>query len=92
MKFQDKLSEDLDACIKIRPCRHQCNHRYKRGDILSIFLIVLFSFFTVIHLAYLGMLMDAIDNPESPSILSKWEELKYFSHLFLFFSYLYCLA
>lgn len=90
LKFRDKLSEDIDACIQIRPCKYQCNHKYKRGDISVTLLIILFSLLTILHLAYLGMLMDAIDNPESPSIYAKWDDLKFCSHIIIFFCYVYC--
>lgn len=89
--FQQKLSEDLDACVQIRTCR-QCNHKYKRKSTLVIALNVAFGCLTVLHLTYLGQLMDAIDNPNSPSIFRKWEAMQFCSHLIVLFSYLYCLS
>lgn len=91
LRFQDKLSEDLDACIQIRACR-QCSHKYKRSSSLVTILSIVFGFFTVLHLAYLGQLMDAIDNPHSSSIYRKWENVQFCSHIIMFFAYLYCLS
>lgn len=91
LRFQDKLSEDLDACIQIRACRH-CNHKYKRSSFLVTVLSIVFGILTVVHLAYLGQLMDVRDNPYSPSILKKWDNVQYCSHIIMFFAYLYCLS
>lgn len=91
LRVRNKLSEDLNACVQIRACRH-CNHKYKKGSSLVTVLTMIFGVFTILHLAYLGQLMDAIDNPSTPSILKKWEDVQFCSHLMMFFSYLYCLS
>lgn len=91
LRFQDKLSEDLNACVQIRGCR-QCHHKYKRNSSLVTVLTIILGIFTILHLAYLGQLMDAIGNPNSSNILKKWENLQFCSHLIMFFAYLYCLS
>lgn len=91
LHFRNKLSEDLNACLQIRVCK-ECNHEYKKDSSLVIILNVIFCVFTILHLTYLGQIMDAIDNPSSSSILEKWENLHFCSHLIMFFSYLYCFS
>lgn len=90
-RLREKLSHDLNACVQIKAC-DQCTHKYKKYSFLVICLKIFFCLMTVLHLAYLGMLMDAVGNPDSPSILKKWESLNFCSHILIFFGYLYCLS
>lgn len=75
--LRNYLCEAVGWCIRIYPCRDVCNHKYKRSHILCIFLNSLFSLLSVLHLVFLGMLMDPSTDEEG--IIKKWNNLYFIS-------------
>lgn len=90
--FRYKVASALEVCCLANPCVKQCDHRYKKNSILAIFLNILFSFLTIIHLAYLGVMFEASFSVQESGYsfyhtINKWENLNYFSHGLAAFMY-----
>ncbi|KAF5285278.1 hypothetical protein FQR65_LT13292 [Abscondita terminalis] len=79
LRLQEKLTTKFNACLRVRPCK-ECNHKFKRSNILVKLAHLFFAFVTVFDLIYLGVLMDSVGAEESPSIYEKWKELGFLSH------------
>ncbi|KAK9880717.1 hypothetical protein WA026_013041 [Henosepilachna vigintioctopunctata] len=82
-KARTILSSGFSACVKIKSCK-QCNHKYKRDHWAVKISLILFSFTSIIHLAYLGILMDPQSN--DISIYEKWNNLYFIGHVIMFFN------
>ncbi|KAJ3623235.1 hypothetical protein MTP99_019473 [Tenebrio molitor] len=67
---RNKIAEIFDCCLKVRPCK-DCKHKYKRDNIRVRIILLIYSFATVFHLAYLGVLMD----PSTDEIESSFRKL-----------------
>ncbi|XP_047514774.1 protein-serine O-palmitoleoyltransferase porcupine [Pieris napi] len=93
--FRLKVASALEACCLANPCTKQCEHKYKKNCILTVFLNTLFSLITVIHLAYLGVMFEASFSIQETGYsfshtISKWENLDFFNHgLATFFYVIY---
>ncbi|KAJ8923540.1 hypothetical protein NQ315_010118 [Exocentrus adspersus] len=74
---RDRLARTFDACIRVYPCKGKCNHKYKRDGILCRICLIVFSLFTVLHLIYLGVLMDS--STDDVGIYEKWNNLYFIS-------------
>lgn len=90
--FRYKVASALEVCCLANPCVKQCDHRYKKNSILAIFLNILFSLLTIIHLAYLGVMFEASFSVQESGYsfyhtINKWENLNYFSHGLAAFMY-----
>ncbi|XP_020911773.2 protein-serine O-palmitoleoyltransferase porcupine [Exaiptasia diaphana] len=80
-----RLAGFFSACISARKCKPDCNHRYKAGQFWVIAVNLAFSFLSVFHLAYLGIMFggDASEQEQGFDIrraLRKWTELDFASH------------
>lgn len=90
--FRSKVASALEVCCLANPCIKQCDHKYKKNSLLAVITNALFSFMTIIHLAYLGVMFEASFSVQESGYsyyhtLSKWENLNYFSHGFVVFMY-----
>ncbi|KAJ8930874.1 hypothetical protein NQ314_016294 [Rhamnusium bicolor] len=72
----DHLSQAFDCCIRVHPCK-ECTHKYKRNSMRCRLCMVMFTAFTVLHLIYLGVLMDPSTN--EVGIFEKWNNLNFVS-------------
>ncbi|XP_011553761.3 protein-serine O-palmitoleoyltransferase porcupine [Plutella xylostella] len=95
--FRVKVAAALEVCCLANPCIKQCNHKYRKGSFLTLFVNFLFGLITVTHLAYLGVMFEASFSLQESGYsylhtLSKWENLNYFSHGFVAFLYVIFLA
>ncbi|XP_059047508.1 protein-serine O-palmitoleoyltransferase porcupine [Achroia grisella] len=91
--FRYKVASALEVCCLANPCTKQCDHKYKKNSLLTIFINTLFSVITIIHLAYLGVMFEASFSVQESGYsfyhtISKWKNLNYFSHGFIAFMYL----
>ncbi|XP_072935097.1 protein-serine O-palmitoleoyltransferase porcupine [Epargyreus clarus] len=87
-----KVASALEVCCLANPCGKQCEHKFKKNSVLAVFLNSIFSIITVVHLAYLGVMFEASFTIQESGysyyhIMSKWENLNYFSHVFTAFMY-----
>lgn len=90
--FRSKVASALEVCCLANPCVKQCDHKYKKNSLLAVITNALFSFMTIIHLAYLGVMFEASFSVQESGYsyyhtISKWENLNYFSHGFVVFMY-----
>lgn len=90
--FRYKVASALEVCCLANPCVKQCDHKNKKNSLLAVFLNSVFSFITIIHLAYLGVMFEASFSVQESGYsyyhtISKWENLNYFSHGFVAFMY-----
>ncbi|KAL0895948.1 hypothetical protein ABMA27_011953 [Loxostege sticticalis] len=90
--FRYKVASALEVCCLANPCTKQCDHKNKKNSLLAVFTNTLFSFITIIHLAYLGVMFEASFSMQESGYsyfhtMSKWENLNYFSHGLVFFMY-----
>ncbi|CAG9855426.1 unnamed protein product [Phyllotreta striolata] len=67
----------FDCCMRVHPCKGCCKHKHKREALLSICFRLLFTLTNVIHLVYLGMLMDS--STDEIGIINKWRSLYFIS-------------
>lgn len=88
LNMQEKLAQEWNACIRVKPCR-RCVHRYRDGSGFVIIVKAGLTVFTMFHLAYLGTVMDTMNNPDAPSFLRKWKDMYFFSHIIIFWSFIY---
>ena len=78
--FQKILSEYFDACIKILPCK-SCSHKYKAKHVVSLFFNTNFLLLNILHLAYLGSVMDVISIKKTLyDTFLEWDVLHFISH------------
>ncbi|XP_072402265.1 protein-serine O-palmitoleoyltransferase porcupine [Diabrotica undecimpunctata] len=72
-----QFAKAFNSCINVYPCKEPCRHRFKRNSIFSWMCRLLFSFTTIVHLIFLGMLMDP--NTDEIGIFQKWNNLYFIS-------------
>lgn len=77
---RDKIAMIFDCCVRVRSCK-DCNHKYKRSSIIVMAILILYSIFTIVHLAYLGVLMDS--STDEVGIFGKWQDLYFISHIIM---------
>lgn len=90
--FRYKVAAALEVCCLANPCSKQCDHKYKKNSLLAIITNTIFSFITIIHLAYLGVMFEASFSVQETGYsyyhtISKWEDLNYFSHGLVAFTF-----
>ncbi|KAI5642442.1 MBOAT, membrane-bound o-acyltransferase family domain-containing protein [Phthorimaea operculella] len=90
--FRHKVAAALEVCCLANPCVKQCDHKYKKNSFLAVFVNAIFSFITLIHLAYLGVMFEASFSVQETGYsyyhtISKWENLNFFSHGLVAFMY-----
>lgn len=76
----------FDCCIKVYPCKELCSHKYKRNDVICLIYRAVFSFISIVHLVFLGMIMDT--TTDKVGILAKWSNLYYCSFWIIIFNLL----
>ncbi|XP_073958344.1 protein-serine O-palmitoleoyltransferase por [Choristoneura fumiferana] len=91
--FRYKVAAALEVCCLANPCAKVCHHRHKKNSFLAVFINTIFSLITIIHLAYLGVMFEASFSVQESGYsyhhtLSKWENLNYFSHGLVAFTYI----
>lgn len=74
---RDYFAKAFSCCIRVYPCKNICSHRFKRNSIVSWLCRLVFSFTTIVHLVYLGMLMDP--STDETGIFEKWKQLYFVS-------------
>lgn len=87
--LRNHLSDIFSLCIKIYPCRDRCKHKYKRDHNVSILLKIIFSLSSMLHLVFLGRLMDS--STDDVGILQKWSDMKFISFWIITFKTLFIL-
>ncbi|XP_050674091.1 protein-serine O-palmitoleoyltransferase porcupine [Leptidea sinapis] len=88
-----KISSALEACCLANPCIKQCEHKHNKNSLLAIIVNSIFSFITVMHLAYLGVMFEASFTVQESGYsfshtMGKWENLNFFNHGFTLFMYI----
>ncbi|XP_061715567.1 protein-serine O-palmitoleoyltransferase porcupine [Cydia pomonella] len=91
--FRQKVAAALEVCCLTNPCTKACHHRHKKNSFLAVLINTVFSLTTIIHLAYLGVMFEASFSVQESGYsynhtLSKWENLNYFSHGLVAFTYI----
>ncbi|VEN59918.1 unnamed protein product [Callosobruchus maculatus] len=79
---RDFISRAFDMCVRVFPCNRECRHKYKRNDIRTRSLQIFFCITTVLHLIFLGVLMDP--STDDIGILEKWRSLYFYSIWIMF--------
>nr|CAI5837985.1 unnamed protein product [Callosobruchus analis] len=79
---RDFISRSFDMCVRVFPCSRECRHKYKRHDIRSRSVQTFFCITTVLHLIFLGVLMDP--STDQIGILQKWRSLYFYSIWIMF--------
>ncbi|KAJ8980574.1 hypothetical protein NQ317_018701 [Molorchus minor] len=74
---RDHLARTFNCCIKVHPCKSHCVHKYKRNSLQCKICFIVFSFSTVLHLIYLGVLMDS--STDDKGVYEKWNNLYFVS-------------
>lgn len=73
---RDYISHAFDICVKVRPCKN-CQHKIKKGSFICTLSLLAFSLFTVLHLIFVGVLMDP--TTDDVGIYQKWDNLYFYS-------------
>lgn len=79
---RDYFARAFNCCIRVYPCRDGCTHKYKRCTIIPGCFRLFFSVTNIIHLIYLGMLMDP--STDDIGIIKKWKNLYFISFWLMF--------
>ncbi|KAK2563139.1 Protein-serine O-palmitoleoyltransferase porcupine, partial [Acropora cervicornis] len=91
--FRKKLGGIFDACIMARKCKAGCGHRYTEANFWIIATNLGFSFLSMFHLAYLGIMFGGDTELQERGYgmmhtLSKWSHLDFASHWVAFATFL----
>lgn len=83
--FRQKLGRIFNACILARKCRSECGHVFNEANFWVIAANLGFSFLSVFHLAYLGIMFGGDTEVQERGYdmkhtLSKWSHLDFASH------------
>lgn len=86
------LSEVFDACVGSKSCPpNKCNHSRKQNCAWVVIINLGFSFLSVFHLAYLGLMFDTSELQETgysySHTIDKWSQLGFASHWLAFITY-----
>ncbi|KAL1493059.1 hypothetical protein ABEB36_011198 [Hypothenemus hampei] len=57
IQVREFMAQTFDICIRAYPCR-ECKHKIKRDNVICKMALVVLGAFTVLHLIFLGILMD----------------------------------
>lgn len=82
LRFLTKLAQRLDACVGVRPCKAECDHKVKRNHIMVRLVTCASAVITVVNLAYLGCVMDGAEG------LQRWSDLNFICHVYMFVIYI----
>lgn len=81
VKSRILISDAMNACLNVKPCK-QCNHKYNREHFVMKVILFLYSLDSILHLAYLGILMDP--SSSDVSFFEQWRDLYFVSHIIMF--------
>ncbi|XP_068718804.1 protein-serine O-palmitoleoyltransferase porcupine-like [Montipora capricornis] len=92
-EFRKSLGRMFNACIMARKCRLECGHRYTETNFWVIATNLGFSFLSIFHLAYLGIMFGGDTELQERGYgmmhtLSKWSHLDFASHWVAFATFL----
>ncbi|CAG9816446.1 unnamed protein product [Phaedon cochleariae] len=73
---RDQFAKAFNCCIRVYPCK-SCTHKFKRDRVVSRICQLVFASTSVVHLVYLGMIMDS--STDEIGILGKWRNLYFVS-------------
>ncbi|CAH0562138.1 unnamed protein product [Brassicogethes aeneus] len=76
IELREFLLNAFNICLKNYPCK-QCQHLHKRDSLVCRFILFIFSLLTVLHLVFLGILLD--ENTKEIGIYEKWRHLGFIS-------------
>ncbi|XP_031630279.1 protein-serine O-palmitoleoyltransferase porcupine [Contarinia nasturtii] len=82
--IRHKVADIFDACVLANSCT-DCTHRHNNRNVLVIGFNLSFRVLGMLHLAYLGILLDGfVDKPEIgasiKTVHERWSNLDYLSH------------
>lgn len=89
--IRKKIADIFDACVLANACV-DCSHRYKSRNISVIAFNFAFRLLAMLHLAYLGILLDGADeHTEFKSsvkhVQDRWGNLDFLSHWIILFTF-----
>lgn len=95
-KFREILAQYFNACVKTRTCNACVAHRYKETYGTVMLANFLFGVWTMLDLAYFGIIMSDVGNVSNFTkskniILKKWGALGFFNHKVNYFLLPVCL-
>lgn len=82
---REHISQAFNICVKVHPCKI-CTHKVKRDSLRCKIMFIIFSGFTVLHLIYVGVLMD--QSTDVVGIYQKWRNLHFLSLWIMFVNFL----
>ncbi|KAG5872959.1 hypothetical protein JTB14_022158 [Gonioctena quinquepunctata] len=82
---RDYFARAFNCCVRVYPCK-SCTHKFKRNSVISRVFQLFFLLTTVVHLVFLGMIMDA--NTDEIGIYRKWKNLYFVSFWMMLFNLL----
>lgn len=82
--IRHKVADIFDACVLANSCT-DCTHRHNNRNVLVIAFNLSFRILGMLHLAYLGILLDGfVEKPEIgasiKTVHERWSNLDYLSH------------
>ena len=91
-ELRRKLANIFDASIEARrPTTPNNEYRYREGNFVVMAANMVFGLMTCVHLTYLGVMFDTSKTQEEGynwrHTMQKWEELSFFSHIFMLLAY-----
>lgn len=89
--IRQKVADIFDACVLANACT-ECSHRHNNRNLLVIAFNFSFRILAMLHLAYLGILLDgSIEKPELGTSIQivhdRWKNLDYLSHWIILFTF-----
>ncbi|XP_037925830.1 protein-serine O-palmitoleoyltransferase porcupine isoform X2 [Hermetia illucens] len=85
------IAEYLSACVRANPCKPNCDHRLKRFSPICLIVNILFSGFTIVHLAFLGSTFNSTtvagiedENSAVFGAWNRWSDLNFASYWICF--------
>ncbi|XP_055910341.1 protein-serine O-palmitoleoyltransferase porcupine [Eupeodes corollae] len=99
-QLRSKIASIFGACILPNPCRQRaCSHEHKWKSTFSLVMNSVFGLLTMMHLAYLGIMMEGTSSPNAQANrfsiqagFNKWMSLDFLSHWIFACSYLFYLV
>lgn len=93
-RLRNVMAEILDACINANKCLHDLKsgkcltkgHENTNRKYWVKMINFIFGVFTVILLAYLGVLLDTSSNEHG--LMARWAELNFFGHIIVLIWYI----
>lgn len=88
--IRQKVADIFDACVMANACT-DCTHRHNHRNVLVIAFNLSFRLLAMLHLAYLGILLDgSVEKPDITKSINtvhqRWNNLDYLSHWIIIFT------